>query len=299
MPAPTRQYLVEAVLGRGAFGTVYRARFEGERGFSKLVALKVLNAQVLDLEEVARRLRDEARMMAQRLDSTGWPVIQSRNRPRGLEFLKKLSPDLQIILLEDAFQTGGLARHVDLVILDSWLVDSRGGQSILQPLTGSVFPFGPWRETAGGADRASALLVESEAELPEVSFHGQPVFSFRRFVELRHVSGPAVGTEARNCALVSGIARPEKFEAAALELLDQPAVLSLRCRDHVNYGQSLVQTILKEMDETGAETLLTTAKDWVKLSGVWNDSRPVMVLDMELKWAKKDAFNHWLVERVL
>ena len=32
---------------------------------------------------------DEARMMAQRLDSTEWPVVQSRNRPRGLEFLKK------------------------------------------------------------------------------------------------------------------------------------------------------------------------------------------------------------------
>ncbi len=51
------------MLGRGAFGTVYRARFEGERGFSKRVALKVLNTQVIDLGDVACRLRDEARMM--------------------------------------------------------------------------------------------------------------------------------------------------------------------------------------------------------------------------------------------
>lgn len=64
MPTGMRHYHIETVLGRGAFGTVYKARFEGERGFSKQVALKVLNAQVLNLEEVSRRLRDEARMMA-------------------------------------------------------------------------------------------------------------------------------------------------------------------------------------------------------------------------------------------
>jgi serine/threonine-protein kinase len=64
MPPTTRHYLVEAVLGRGSFGTVYRARFEGEHGFTKQVALKVLNPEVLDLEEVARRLRDEARVLA-------------------------------------------------------------------------------------------------------------------------------------------------------------------------------------------------------------------------------------------
>ncbi|MFH1464573.1 MAG: serine/threonine-protein kinase [Pseudomonadota bacterium] len=64
MPPATRHYHVETVLGRGAFGTVYRARFEAEHGFSKQVALKVLNPQVLDLDEVARRLRDEARVLA-------------------------------------------------------------------------------------------------------------------------------------------------------------------------------------------------------------------------------------------
>ena len=58
-----RRYEIEAPLGKGGFGTVYRARFVGEGGFSKVVALKVLNERMQDLEEVLARLRDEARLL--------------------------------------------------------------------------------------------------------------------------------------------------------------------------------------------------------------------------------------------
>ncbi len=241
---------------------------------------------------------DEARMMAHRLSDFSWPVVQSKNRPEGQKFLAKLSCDFQVVLLEDAFQTGGLARHVDLLILDSWLIEETGAETRLVPITGSVFPFGPWRETFRGADRATALLVEGKADLPGISQKGQPVFSFSRFVELSHVHGSDVEADVGSWALVSGIARPEKFEASAMNLLGEPVVLVLRCRDHANYTKKLQETILKAMDETGAEGLVTTAKDWVKLSNVWNDPRPVLVLNMELIWGNKDAFNQWLVECV-
>jgi len=58
-----RRYEIEAPLGKGGFGTVYRARFIGEGGFSKVVALKVLNENMQDLEDVLARLRDEARLL--------------------------------------------------------------------------------------------------------------------------------------------------------------------------------------------------------------------------------------------
>lgn len=63
MVSEPRQYEVLAVLGAGGFGTVYRARFVGDVGFSKEVALKVLNADMADVDEVAARLRDEARVL--------------------------------------------------------------------------------------------------------------------------------------------------------------------------------------------------------------------------------------------
>lgn len=242
---------------------------------------------------------DEARMMAQRINALGWFVVQSRNRPEGLEYLKENHPGVQVVLLEDAFQTKALARHEDIVILDSWDVLDRGENSLLKPVTGSVFPFGPWRESARGAERATALLVECDNEVPEKSNTGQPVFSFSRYVELRQVHGPETCIEENSWALVSGIARPEKVEESAEKLLEKPAVLSLRYRDHMKYPAKVVLDIQKKMTEAGATALITTAKDWVKLSSVWNDARPVMVLEMNLEWGTKNAFNQWLVERVL
>ncbi|MFT7520448.1 MAG: serine/threonine protein kinase [Kiritimatiellia bacterium] len=58
-----RRYEVIKVLGKGGFGTVYKARLQASGGFTKEVALKVLNADVEGTEDFVRRLRDEARML--------------------------------------------------------------------------------------------------------------------------------------------------------------------------------------------------------------------------------------------
>lgn len=63
MESEVRRYHVVEAVGRGGFGTVYRARLLGPSGFSKQVALKVLNPDAPESIGVAERLRDEARLL--------------------------------------------------------------------------------------------------------------------------------------------------------------------------------------------------------------------------------------------
>ncbi len=64
MVAGERRYWFLEVLGRGAFGSVYRAELQGRGGFRKQVAVKMLHPDRTSSPEVVRRLRDEARLLA-------------------------------------------------------------------------------------------------------------------------------------------------------------------------------------------------------------------------------------------
>jgi len=58
-----RRYEVLQTVGEGGMGMVYRARLKGGGDFAKEVALKVLSRGRPDTDDLARRLRDEARIL--------------------------------------------------------------------------------------------------------------------------------------------------------------------------------------------------------------------------------------------
>ena len=58
-----RKYRIIEIVGRGGFGTVYRAEMLGAAGFSKQVAIKVLRDDMDAPNEILQRLRDEARIL--------------------------------------------------------------------------------------------------------------------------------------------------------------------------------------------------------------------------------------------
>lgn len=58
-----RRYRLLHELGRGGFGAVFEAEVEGEEGFRKRAAVKIIHADAPFYDEMARRLRDEARIL--------------------------------------------------------------------------------------------------------------------------------------------------------------------------------------------------------------------------------------------
>ncbi len=64
MNGPQRRYRIVKPVGKGGFGTVYHAQLLGEGGFTKDVAVKLMNEGAdEDVEELAARHRDEARLL--------------------------------------------------------------------------------------------------------------------------------------------------------------------------------------------------------------------------------------------
>jgi hypothetical protein len=61
----SRRFLVHECLGKGGFGEVYRATQRNPGGLETVVALKLLRPDLALDEDAVRRLRDEARMLAQ------------------------------------------------------------------------------------------------------------------------------------------------------------------------------------------------------------------------------------------
>ncbi|RKZ18997.1 hypothetical protein DRQ50_02985 [bacterium] len=230
---------------------------------------------------------DEARMMAALLQPTGWPVVQSRRRRDGVQWIRRHLDEVDLVLLEDGHQTP-IGRHLDVLIVDTWH-DDLGGLAVR---TGPVMPFGPWRESARGARRADLLLLEAQAP-PATSTTGQPVTGFVR----RLVLDPAPVTGAPWAAL-SGVARPLRFEEDATAVLGRPPELAIRCDDHSGYGAALLNRITGALRAAGAPCTVTTRKDWTKLAPSWPEDLPVIVADQDLSWTGKQTLPAMVGERL-
>lgn len=63
MTGSGRQFRFIRAIAAGGFGTVYLCKEEHASGFSQVVAIKLLNAQWSDSDEISSRIRDEARLL--------------------------------------------------------------------------------------------------------------------------------------------------------------------------------------------------------------------------------------------
>ena len=244
------------------------------------------------------RAADEARFLASSLADSGWQVVQSRRRAAGLAQLLSGQPRPEVVLLEDGFQTAGIGRHLDVLILDRWTVQD----GAVVPGSAGVLPFGPYRETSRGAARAEVWLLETD-ELPAATAGRPLVLGFRR----RHALAPVLGEAAARSGaagqrqvwgLLAGVARPERFEAAAGRLLPRVPAVSVRCRDHYAYTPRMVGRILAAGSAIGVTVWATTAKDWVKLQAIWPAAVPVAIVRQEVEWTGDQALPRMLAERL-
>lgn len=228
---------------------------------------------------------DEPYMMACRLE--GIPVIVGRNRfAAGLLAIDHFQPD--VIVLDDAFQHLMLRRDIDLVLIDA-----------MHPFgNGRMLPRGTLREPIAALGRASAcILTRSNAAGAEalavtrarvkLLVGNRPIFESLQDPYFYLVPGgeqttlqavpdfpgshDLVGIKSRKVFGFSGIARNEDFQRTVKDLGFNVTGF-LEFPDHYFYSAADQKKIMRVAEESGAQRLITTEKDHVRLvgSGSWN-----------------------------
>lgn len=215
---------------------------------------------------------DEPRMLAETL--SGVPVLTGVVRK--LPAAKAVAMGANVLLLDDGFQHLAVRRDLDLVLFSA---DELAGNS-------RVFPGGDLREPVRALYRAHAFVLTGTDKgnieravrfkhLLQEKFSGRPVFfSSSRAVGLvrQEVDGRRTAVRhneltGRRCLAFCGIARPDGFQKTLKQLALEPAAFNA-LPDHHAYQEKAVRQVMQAAEQAGADCLLCTEKDLVKLRGV-------------------------------
>jgi tetraacyldisaccharide 4'-kinase len=224
----------------------------------------------------ANQAGDEPRLLAERL--SGVPVVVGADRfSAGMTAISQFSPDL--VLLDDGFQHRRLARDLDLVLLDA-----------RRPLgNGHLLPRGPLREPVPALKRAHALILTRSdrgvSPLPRApGMEEIPVFRTVHRPALRKIipAGNAIADglpvaptdgsigaafeNGRRAFVFSGLADNADVLRTVATLGARPAG-AMGFADHHAFSEADRESIFQAARECGANLLVTTEKDAVRLPG--------------------------------
>jgi tetraacyldisaccharide 4'-kinase len=192
------------------------------------------------------------------------PCWVARDRAAGVR--AAVAAGAEAILFDDGLQNPGVAKDLALVVIDA---DYGFGNR-------RVIPAGPLRESvAGGLARADAVVLIGDGAAPaELREADRPIFRANlEPVQAENLAGARV-------IAFAGIGRPEKF-VATLRAAGATVVAAHPFPDHHRFAEAEIAGLRREAERVSAR-LVTTAKDWVRLSAPMRDG--ILVLEVEIEW---------------
>ncbi len=259
------------------------------RGYARESSgMRVLNDPMRDADAKAaasyREFGDEPVMLARSIPDI--PVIVNKRRFEAGRWAETRFGS-EVLILDDAYQHLALSRDLNILLIDA--TDPLGGCEML--------PFGRLREPLYGIKRADAIIItradrpfdqgQTQAIIKYFCGDRVPVMYFYSTITgLRHlVTGEvyqAGNFSGWNVAVTCGIGNPKAFAEDILQAGIN--IVSERFfGDHHSYEQGDLDRITREAQEAGADAIVTTEKDAVRLEGLTHGEVPVYAAQLELQ----------------
>ncbi|MBI5137012.1 MAG: tetraacyldisaccharide 4'-kinase [Nitrospirae bacterium] len=217
---------------------------------------------------------DEPALMAASLP--GVPVAAGARRAEAGRLLLQCAP-VDVLLMDDGFQHHALVRDADVVLVD--------GASPFG--NGHCLPRGSLREPPAALGRADLIVARdpppgADPQTALAAFSAAPVATARtRVAGVFDASDKRIEVGGRKVLAVCGIAAPGRFAATLAETGARPAGF-MAFADHAPYDRARADAIAAEAERLGAEAVVTTGKDAVKLAPLWRGATPLWTVRIEL-----------------
>lgn len=208
---------------------------------------------------------DEPLLLKRKLPGAHVIVGASRNHTAAI------ASDLgaEIILLDDGMQHRQMHRDCEVIVLDG---DHLFGN-------GHFLPLGTLREHPKNLKRADHIILlgssGEEVEKRIRSYTDAPITPMERVAAL-----PTL-VQGKRLAVFSAIARPEKFYATLIQGGGE-ILHAAEKPDHAPFSEEELRTIAKEGKMRGADLLVCTEKDFVKLPKKWIDELAITPIPIAL-----------------
>jgi tetraacyldisaccharide 4'-kinase len=215
------------------------------------------------------------------LEGAGLEVFAHPDRRKGLT--RAAAAGATRVLLDDALQTRHRPRWTVAIVLDRDL--GRPPRAL---------PAGPAREGPEGLDRADAIFVRREC-VEDVVLDGSALGFRLTPKQLADSAGIEVEPPAGRVLLLSGLARPESFEADAVRFGLAP-VGSWREADHWSPQESSGAGIQRFATRCGADWVLVPEKNLKRAMRLGLDL-PLVAMQSSIEWDDGVDPLAWLRER--
>lgn len=232
------------------------------------------------------------------------PAAVCERRVEGAKrFLK--DADIEAIVLDDGFQHRWIHRDLNLLIFDQNFLIKAGS------IDHQLLPAGNMRESFSAMKRADAVIINRKfSDKTNIPISLLPYFENMKIFKTYYVATgiydvkdfkyyPIDEFKGQKSLLVVGVANPFSF----INVLSQnkiDASNKLIFRDHKKYSSREIQKIRKTFYSTNSHSVITTAKDAVKLTKYSNefDDIDIYYLKIELAFDEKEEFDDFLINRI-
>ena len=207
-------------------------------------------------------------------------VVVDRNRKNGIKEIIKSYPEIEVILLDDAFQRRQITPGFSILLSDFGRLMTRD----------YMLPYGNLRENISNIRRANVIIVTkspvnisamqrrlivneiNKASYQKIFFTSvkynspKPIFITNNPLSEPDFSKPNI----TGILLVTGIANPRPFKEFIQTIADE--VIHLQYPDHYNFKENDITTISESFAKLKSQVkyIITTEKDSVKLKELTN-----------------------------